>query len=158
MLACHEGTTEDANDLLDRQRSTARYERWPRTRVAEEGEMSHLLGGQTIILISDRKCVDCGGQVPAFMIPDKVWDGLGFALADWSCLACVGRRLNPALKHPEDPFQRHRFHLEQSNSYNSGQMQMPLAESIIVLIPGEGSLKELTAEETGPCSKRRTDG
>jgi len=124
--------------------------------------MSNTLGGQAIILISDRKCVDCGGQVPAFMIPDKVWDGLGFALDDWACLACVGVRLNPALEHPEDPFQinreiiqqRQRFHLEQSNTYNSGQMQMPLAESIIVLIPGEGSLTELTAEETGPCCKR----
>lgn len=120
------------------------------------------MGGQLIILISDRKCVDCGGQVPAFMIPDKVWDGLGFALDDWPCLACVGRRLNPALKHPEDPFeinreiieQRRRFHLEESNTYNSGQMQMPLAESIIVLVPGEGSQTELTAEESGPCDMR----
>jgi hypothetical protein len=124
--------------------------------------MSNALDGQAIVLISDRKCVDCSGRVPAFMIPDKVWDGLGFALDDWSCLGCVGRSLNPALEHPGDPFeinreiilQRHRFHLEQSNTYNSSQMQMPLAESIIVLVPGEGSLKELTAEETGPCSKR----
>lgn len=120
------------------------------------------MGAPAIILISDRKCVDCGGPVPAFMLPDKVWDGLGFALDDWPCLACVGRRLNPALEHPEDPFQinreiieqRHRFHLEQSNTYNNGQMQMPLAESIIVLIAGNGSQTELTAEESGPCDKR----
>jgi hypothetical protein len=126
--------------------------------VAEEGDM----GEQATILISDRTCVDCGGRVQAFMIPDKVWDGLGFALDDWLFLACVGRRLNSALEHPGDPFQinrqiiqqRHRFHLEQNNTYNSGQMQMPLAESIIVLVTGDGSMKELTAEETGPCDKR----
>lgn len=124
--------------------------------------MNNAADGQAVILISDRKCIDCGGRVQAFMIPDKVWDGLRFDLDDWPCLACVGRRLNPALEHSEDPFeinreiiqQRHRFHLEQINTYNSGQMQMPLAESIIVLVPGEGSQKELTAEETGPCNKR----
>jgi hypothetical protein len=130
--------------------------------VAEEDKLSNAVGVPTIILISDRNCVGCGGRVQAFMLPDKVWDGLGFALEDWSCLACVGRRLNPALEHPEDPYQinqeiiqqRHRFQLAHSNNYNSGQMRMPLAESIIVLVPGEGSLKELTAEETGPCNKR----
>jgi hypothetical protein len=128
----------------------------------EEGEMDNVAGEPAIILISDRQCVDCGGPVPAFMVPDKVWDGLGFAVDDWSCLACVGGRLNSALEHPDDPFeinreiieQRHRFHLEPINTYNSGQMQMPLAESIIVLISGAGSPSELTAEESGPCDKR----
>jgi hypothetical protein len=46
------------------------------------------------ILISDRTCVDCGGPVTLFGVPDKVWKALGFD-KEYACLACVAHRLNP---------------------------------------------------------------
>lgn len=47
------------------------------------------------IVFADVKCCDCGGAVDVFVIPDNVWDGLGFAPEAFACLACVAKRLNP---------------------------------------------------------------
>jgi len=69
-----------------------------------------------ILIIEDVVCCDCGGVVETFMIPDKVWDGLGYALGDYACMSCVARRLNPS--HPDVELQveisrqRKRFGLE----------------------------------------------
>jgi hypothetical protein len=82
-----------------------------------------LLGDPKQILISDRPCVDCGGPVHVFLVPDKVWDGLGYALDDYACLACVAHRLNPELEPDAESVskeiykQRRRFKLKNFNRY-----------------------------------------
>lgn len=72
--------------------------------------------------ISDVGCCDCGGRVELYIMPDPVWCGLGFALADDACLACVAWRLNPAVTvefiDVEIYRQRNRFRLDNVNKYS----------------------------------------
>jgi hypothetical protein len=77
-----------------------------------------------MIRVSDRRCVDCGGSVTLFLVPDKVWDGLGFKPGDFGCIKCVARRLNPQRPPTnrnqlakEILRQRRRFKLESHNTY-----------------------------------------
>ena len=52
--------------------------------------------GPQDIVITDLACLDCGGQVPMFSVPDGVWAALQVA-TEWLCLSCISRRLNPEL-------------------------------------------------------------
>lgn len=67
------------------------------------------------------QCCDCGRAVESFIIPDKVWDGLGFPLEAHACLACVAKRLNPTSPPDADNLegeiysQRRRFKLKNVN-------------------------------------------
>jgi hypothetical protein len=67
------------------------------------------------------QCCDCGKAVESFVIPDKVWDGLGFPLEAHACLACVAKRLNPTSPPDADHLegeiyrQRRRFKLKRVN-------------------------------------------
>lgn len=47
-----------------------------------------------VIRVADVLCVDCGGEVFTYLVPDRVWYGLNFKKADYACLACFGKRLN----------------------------------------------------------------
>jgi hypothetical protein len=77
------------------------------------------------VTVTDKTCVDCGGEVTVFAVADKVWDGLGLRLEDWICLGCFARRLNP--ENPPSNIvdlreeivrQRRRFKLETFNLYS----------------------------------------
>jgi len=57
---------------------------------------------ERILTIADVVCCDCGGAVDSFMIPDAVWDGLGYDVEDYACMSCVARRLNPSNPVPDD--------------------------------------------------------
>lgn len=116
------------------------------------------------IAISDRTCVDCGGPVTLFMVVDKVWDGLGFAVGDWACLECVARRLSP--DDPPDTLgklndvivrRRRRFKLEKFNAYNR-EIRLPLNRSILVATPGNDSMKTLAAAQCGKGTEPRKSG
>ena len=105
------------------------------------------------INIIDKKCAACRGPVTAFMIPDKVWDSLGFFLDDWACLSCVANRINP--KNPPTTVeqlnreiigQRRRFKLKEINLYNQ-RIPMPLNASIRVPTTKDEALRNITAEE-----------
>lgn len=109
------------------------------------------------ILVTDRRCLDCGGPVTIFLIPDKVWDGLGYALADYACLACVSRRLNPQYPDPENVTaeiyrQRRRFKLKSVNRYDG----LRIRRHKVVIADGEDGLTEMTAEQAaGGRGKRK---
>src|SRR5947207_1325007 len=68
-------------------------------------------------------CVDCGGPTHAFVVPDKVWDGLGFPLEAFACFGCFAKRLNPSdppdVEHIDDEIykQRKRFRLKRFNRF-----------------------------------------
>lgn len=107
----------------------------------------------TTVRITDRTCVDCGGPVTLFLVPDKVWDQLGYEVDAFACLACVGRRLNPHLKtfdaesiSVEMYRRRKRFKLKTINRY--GGVELPLC-SVVVRVANEKSEESLTAEEAG---------
>lgn len=81
------------------------------------------------VTVTDKICIDCGGEVTVFAVADKVWDGLGLPLEDWICLGCFARRLNPenppsnvAELHNEIVRQRRRFKLETFNLYSGERM------------------------------------
>lgn len=48
-----------------------------------------------VIRLTDVPCVDCGGEVFTYLVPDCIWSGLGFKAPDYACLACFAKRLNP---------------------------------------------------------------
>lgn len=51
---------------------------------------------QETVLSRDAVCADCGGDVGIYyLVPDALWDGLGYKLQDWACLDCLAKRLNP---------------------------------------------------------------
>jgi hypothetical protein len=94
------------------------------------------------VLIDDVTCCDCGGRCEAtFVLPNKVWDGLGFALGAFACFACIARRLNPN-NPPQDADQlteeiyrqRRRFKLKRINKFLGHKL--------------EGYLSTLTIEES----------
>jgi len=72
-------------------------------------------------------CCDCGTDVGpfggGFIVPDKVWDGLGFPLECYACLECLAKRLNPTNPPAEDEIedeiylQRKRFKLKHVNKW-----------------------------------------
>src|ERR1700722_10806948 len=116
------------------------------------------------VAISDMKCVDCGGPCAMFMVVDKVWDGLGFEVADWACLECVARRLNP--EHPPDTLgklndlivrRRRRFKLEKFNAYNR-EICFPLNRSVMGITPGHDSLKTLSGAQIMRGTDKRVSG
>lgn len=116
------------------------------------------------ISISDRTCVDCSGPVTVFMVVDKVWDGLGFAVKDWACLECVARRLNP--EHPPDTLgklndlivrRRRRFKLEKFNGYFR-ETRVPLNRSIMVVTPLHDSMKTVSGAQLGRGTEPRKSG
>src|ERR1700722_716644 len=105
------------------------------------------------IIITDRKCTACRGPVTAFMIPDLVWDALGFFLDDWACLSCVANRWSP--KKPPSTIdqlnqeiirQRRRFKLKEVNLYDQ-RIPIPLNASVRIPTTKDESLRRITAEE-----------
>jgi hypothetical protein len=102
-----------------------------------------------MILISDVTCNDCGGPVTLFLIPDKVWTGLGLT-TEWVCLTCVARRLNPNITaddlSEEIYKQRRRFKLKRINRYKGIRME---TTAVVIGRPGEGLGPSMTAEEAG---------
>lgn len=113
----------------------------------------------SVITISDRTCIDCGGEVIVFAVPDRVWDGLGIPLDAWICLDCLARRLNP--KKPPDTVdglnveiirQRKRLRLGKNNLYN-GEIRFPLSLSLRIGATRDDSLRTMTAEQTGKCKR-----
>jgi hypothetical protein len=109
-----------------------------------------------MIRIVDRTCVDCGGEVTLYMVPDKVWDGLGFQLQDYACLDCFARRLNPENpptdldQLPDEIIRQYRrFKLKAINTYDDN-LRLPLDRAALgVSTPGEESVRMVTAERIG---------
>jgi hypothetical protein len=106
------------------------------------------------ITISDKPCVDCGGTVTLFLIPDKVWDGLGYALRDFACLACVARRLNPKINPSElgeEIYrQRRRFRLKKVNRYGG----LWVAICGLAIANGVG-VSEMTSDQVGGVERKQ---
>lgn len=77
-----------------------------------------------VIWVADTVCVDCGGEVFTYLVPDLVWYGLNFKKADYACLDCFAKRLNPT-KPATTPNgvasdirrQRNTFGLVEANEY-----------------------------------------
>jgi hypothetical protein len=78
-------------------------------------------------------CCDCGTDVGpfggGFVVPDKVWDGLGFPLECYACLECLAKRLNPTNPPAEDEIgdeiyrQRKRFKLKHVNKWLGDKLE-----------------------------------
>jgi hypothetical protein len=95
------------------------------------------------IHISDRACVDCGGEPVLFAVPDKVWRKLGLTMKDWFCLDCFARRLDPAnpATSPEVlarqiVWKRRHFGLKRHNVYGGwmsaeNRVLLPLERSFV---------------------------
>lgn len=61
------------------------------------------------ITITDKPCLDCGGEVTVYMVPDKVWEAIGLESdSGWLCLRCLAHRLSPDLKVDEIGKELHR--------------------------------------------------
>jgi hypothetical protein len=56
------------------------------------------------LVINEAVCCDCGGQVELYNIPNAAWNGLGFRAAQFACLGCVAKRLNPS--NPPDSLEQ----------------------------------------------------
>jgi hypothetical protein len=85
--------------------------------------------------------------VTLFLIPDKVWRGLELT-TEWVCLACVARRLNPAItaeELSEEMYkQRRRFRLKRINRYFGARLE---SCAVAIATPGPGVPRNLTVAE-----------
>jgi hypothetical protein len=78
-------------------------------------------------------CCDCETDVGpfggGFIVPDKVWDGLGFPLECYACLKCLAKRLNPTNPPAADEIgdeiyrQRKRFKLKHVNKWLGDKLE-----------------------------------
>jgi hypothetical protein len=115
------------------------------------------------LTITDVPCIDCGGEVTAYMVPDKVWKGLGLASQDgWICLKCLAHRLNPDISVEEicDEIvrQQHRFNLKNVNRYQGVKVPCMV---LVVPEPGDDLQSRITmAQFSGrePWPKKPENG
>lgn len=104
------------------------------------------------IIISDARCCDCGGGCTLFLVPDRVWRGLGLPKEAFICKTCFAHRLNPSITaediSSEIVKQRRRFNLKwQRNSY--GGVKHPFMV-LLDFYPGEKSMEKRTMAQVMP--------
>jgi len=114
------------------------------------------------ITITDKTCMDCGGEVQVFLVPDNVWDGLGLPLDVWICLDCFAKRLRPK-KPPKNLAeirreiirQRERFKLTEDFNLLDGDKFVPLENCFRVAIAGSPSMERVAAGDGFLKCKRK---
>ena len=93
-----------------------------------------------------------------FLIPDKVWAGLGLT-TEWLCLSCVAHRLNPAITVDELSAEIHkqsaRFHLKRRAFNSYGRVQAgQRGTSVQMFVPND--LATCADEEDDPIDMTST--